>query len=402
MNSSIVVMCMGGVGHMQVLMPVIEGLRRRGCRIRVMTKSEFRDKVETAGAEFFDLFADHPLEAADATSIPLPSRFVSFAATYAATLAKKISAWDPALIVYDTFTVAAPVVARLLDLPYVNVCPNHAPVPARTIAALQRDPRVAISRECLAAVDRLRNEHGLRDASPFFYIQALSPFLNLYGEPPEFLATEDRAAFEPVEFFGCLPIAATDPEAAPPPSRTQPSIYVSFGTGVFRYFESTAVAALSVIARTLANADVNLLISLGGYRLEPSARAALDHPNVRVVDYVDQWRILREIDVFITHHGINSTHESIFRGTPMLSYPFFGDQPELARRCQELGLAVPLTDEPRAAIESETLRRAVAHVIDDRAAFAARLAEARSWELRTIANREVVLDRVLALIGARP
>jgi hypothetical protein len=35
----------------------------------------------------------------------------------------------------------------------------------------------------------------------------------------------------------------------------------------------------------------------------------------------------------------------------------------------------------------------------DRADFAARLAEARSWELRTIADRGAAIDRVLALIG---
>lgn len=400
MSRSVVFMCMGGVGHVQVLLPVIEGLRRRDCRVLVLTKADFRNAVERAGAEFFDLFAEHPLDAADATSIPLPARFVSFAAVYAKDLAAEIAGQRPDLIVYDTFTVAAPVVARMLGVPYVNVCPNHAPVPSRVLAALRQDPRVAISQECVRAVERLQNEHGLHDASPFYYVQALSPFLNLYCEPAEFLAEEDRAAFEPIEFFSSLPTsAASEKPARPAASPSRPSIYVSFGTGVFRYFESAAVAALSSIAQTLGGSDANLLISLGGFPLNSSVRESLVAENVRVADYVDQWQVLGEADIFMTHHGLNSTHEAIFRGTPMLSYPFFGDQPALARRCQDLGLAVALGEEVRAAVEPEALRAAVGRLTDERAAFAARLAEARSWEERTLARRDAVLDRMLRLVA---
>jgi len=85
----------------------------------------------------------------------------------------------------------------------------------------------------------------------------------------------------------------------------------------------------------------------------------------------------------------------------MLSYPFFADQPTLARRCQELGLAVPLGSVPGGALDPDALDDGMAQVAEDRAGFAARLAEARSWELRTIANRDRVIDRVLALAGDR-
>jgi UDP:flavonoid glycosyltransferase YjiC (YdhE family) len=81
----------------------------------------------------------------------------------------------------------------------------------------------------------------------------------------------------------------------------------------------------------------------------------------------------------------------------MLSYPFFGDQPGLARHCQELGLAVALTDAPQEPLEARRLVAALARLADERAAFAARLETARGWELRTIAQRPQVLDRILRL-----
>ena len=47
-------------------------------------------------------------------------------------------------------------------------------------------------------------------------------------------------------------------------------------------------------------------------------------------------RVLAAADVFVTHHGLNSTHESIAERVPMLSYPFQWDQPGMAERCQAL------------------------------------------------------------------
>jgi MGT family glycosyltransferase len=401
MSDSIVVVCMGGTGHVQAMLPVIAGLGSRGCAVHVMTHVDFQSKVESTGARFVDLFAHRPIEAVDATSIPVPSRYVTFAAAYAESLSEQVAALAPALVVYDAFAVAGPVVARRLGLPYVSVSSAHAFVPDRALKALREDSRVAISVECLAAVERLREVHRMSDASPFSYADSLSPYLNLYCEPAEFLAEEDHAAFAPLAFFGSI-LPRTPREKAAGAAVFSPNrrkrIYVSFGTVVWWYFESAAGAALTAISRALADRDADVLISLGGHEIPAAAREGLLRPNVRVVDYADQWEVLEEADLFITHHGTNSTHEAIFQRVPMLSYPFFSDQPALARRCQDLGLALPLADAPQAPIEPGRLHAALARLGDEGELFAARLAEARSWELRTIAERGAVLDRILSLI----
>src|SRR4051812_23974303 len=98
-------MCMEGVGHLHCLLPVVEELRRRGCDVTVMTKPEFAPLVRDAGAQFVDLYDGCPLDAVDSESVPVPSRFVTFAAVYADALTARVAALSPSLVLYDTFTV---------------------------------------------------------------------------------------------------------------------------------------------------------------------------------------------------------------------------------------------------------------------------------------------------------
>jgi UDP:flavonoid glycosyltransferase YjiC (YdhE family) len=121
-------------------------------------------------------------------------------------------------------------------------------------------------------------------------------------------------------------------------------------------------------------------------------------PNVRVEKYVDQSRILQEADVFVTHHGINSTHESVYHGAPMISYPFFADQPALAGKCQQLGFAVPLTDSPRGRVSTEHVNAAITLFQRNRESLSEKVFMAREWEREVIAGRDDVLQQIMALI----
>jgi hypothetical protein len=81
----------------------------------------------------------------------------------------------------------------------------------------------------------------------------------------------------------------------------------------------------------------------------------------------------------------------------MISYPFFSDQPGLARRCQDLGLAVPLSSEIRGPVTVDDVHAALARVEADTAGAQTRLTEARRWELATIAARPSVIERIVQM-----
>jgi UDP:flavonoid glycosyltransferase YjiC (YdhE family) len=119
--------------------------------------------------------------------------------------------------------------------------------------------------------------------------------------------------------------------------------------------------------------------------------------NVRVVPYADQARALAASDVFVTHHGLNSTHEAIAHRVPMISYPLFWDQPALARKCQELGLAIPLTTSVRAVPKVSDVLSVLKRFERERGQMQASLQRACQWEQQMMARRGEVMQRILRM-----
>jgi hypothetical protein len=389
--------------HFRRLQSVITRLAALGDPVHVFTGRQFQRDVERAGGTFADLFARRSIELADDESMPMPCRLVSFAGRYAGEICDEVASLAPSLIVHDTFAVIGWVVADRLGIPRVNVCAGHNVEPRRFIADLGTDPRVTISPRCYEAVHLLRTRYGVEDASPFSYVEGLSRDLNLYCEPPLFLADAERLAFEPLAHYGSLPdwcaIADAQPDTVAG-SRLEKvmNVYICFGTIVWRYYKADALRALTVLSRWFSRQPhLRVVISLGGATVDDRDRAALEQPNVSVHTEVDQWAMLAQSDCFITHHGLNSTHEAIFHRVAMISFPFFWDQPALAARCQALGLAIPLTDLPRGEVSDGHIETAWRRYLDQRDAMRTSLEAARKWELDVIEGRGAVLDRIRRL-----
>lgn len=391
-------------GHFNRLRPVVVALARHGARVHVFTHARFRSRVANDGGHFVDLFAGFPPKLEDRESLPRPCRAVSFAGFHYAAICPRVSELGISLIVYDTYAVIGRAVALSLGLPFVNVCAGHNLSPRNFHEVVQSMPGGTISKRLGEAVGRLR-DLGMADAGPYAFATGVSPYLNLYCEPPQFLVPEERDAFEPIAFFGSIqPECERTPGTKPSigfedAARARLRVYVSFGTVVWKMFRDEALKAIRRLVAALAQRDdVVALISLGG-RLSQAEADALSCKRARVRGLVDQWQILRQADVFVTHQGLNSTHESIYLGVPMVSYPWFSDQIGLARRCRELGLAIPLVGAVRAEIRAADLYLALERISGDAAAFEERLTVARRWERETIAGRGDVVERLLGIVA---
>jgi len=400
----VVFFAMSERGHLETLLPLVSGLVAEGASAYVFTDRRFAPEVRAAGGAFHDLYAGRPLAQADDASSPFPSRYVSFAGVFAEDLLREVAPLRPDLIVYETFAVSGRVLGAALSIPYVNVGWGHAVEPEVHLRALANDPRVRTADACRRAVEKLRERFGWADASQFAYLTALSTFLNVQCEPPEFVSEAARARLEPVAFFGSLPALEERAASAAAPSRpyfapdAKLRIYAAFGSVVWRYFTAQALAALAAVAAYTARREgTATLIGLGDAPLAPEALASLERRGVSVGAYPDQWQALCEADLFVTHHGLRSTHEAIYHRVPMLGYPFFSDQPLFAERCARLGLSIPLSLEPCAPIDESVIESAVERHRDSREAMQTRLSEARAWEIATYERRPEVCRRILEL-----
>ena len=167
-------------GHFQRLRSVVTGLSSQGLHVHVFTHLRLAEEVRQSGGTFVDLFAGRTVEVADDESWPPVCRYVAFAGTFVEQIRDEVARLRPSVIVHDTFAVIGSVVARVLGIPYVNVCAGHDVVPSRFLEILREHPRVHVSNQCRRAVDRLQQVFGLADISPFSYVSGLSPHLNLY------------------------------------------------------------------------------------------------------------------------------------------------------------------------------------------------------------------------------
>ncbi|HEX8208061.1 MAG TPA: glycosyltransferase, partial [Solirubrobacteraceae bacterium] len=361
----------------------------RGVEAHVFTERDFAAHVEAAGGVWHDLYREADPDDLDPETQPRPSRNVTFAGLYADAVARHVRETGAQLVVHDTFTVVGRAAAHVLGLPAVNVCAGHAidpRDPGRYASLPPGDPRRHTSATCLRSVELLRERYGFPDASPFSYYSALSPHLNVYCEPSLFLDEDTRRRLEPIAFFGSLL-----PERAPDgPPAAGASVYVSFGTIGWRYWAPEMLDALRAVVEALG--DRPALIGLGGADVTFETP-----PNVRVERWADQWTALRGAGLFVTHHGLNSTHEAVWHGVPMLGYPLLGDQPGMAATCERLGIAIPLARAARAPIGREDVERALAAAETRGEEMRAALARAREAEVEVIAARDEVLDRILAL-----
>eukprot|EP00357_Protocruzia_adherens_P018878 CAMPEP_0114974190 /NCGR_PEP_ID=MMETSP0216-20121206/1382_1 /TAXON_ID=223996 /ORGANISM="Protocruzia adherens, Strain Boccale" /LENGTH=216 /DNA_ID=CAMNT_0002334785 /DNA_START=693 /DNA_END=1340 /DNA_ORIENTATION=- len=108
-------------------------------------------------------------------------------------------------------------------------------------------------------------------------------------------------------------------------------VYYSTGT-VFVPSESQ-IDVLREVFRVLGERGVGVIWCYDGYIGGLS-------PNVRVVDWVSQVDLLGsgEVDLFVTHGGINSVFEAIRARVPLLVTPYFFDQPQYASVVEREGL----------------------------------------------------------------
>lgn len=158
---------------------------------------------------------------------------------------------------------------------------------------------------------------GADDLNLVFTSRVFQPFIESFGSDYLFLGPMIR---EEEKEGGDLPHIEPD----------LPVIYISMGT-----VYNDCLPFYRKCIQAFQEHRWNVIMSVG-QRISPEELGELpEHVTVR--SHVPQRRLLKHVDVFITHGGHNSTNEALYHGVPMLVFPQAADQFAVSSRIEALG-----------------------------------------------------------------
>ena len=385
------------VGHVNPLLRQAEELQRRGWRVAFAGAREIRAHVaaESPGLPFVDLgelgpIADQLRRDQEAASIDrnfvrgtfriLSGLAVAWPVAFDG-LTASIAGDRPDLVVTDFFTSAGMCAAEAAQVPFVVNNPDllaslpitmlppadHLPRlfsgrsvgdvgwTQRAAAPLLRRLAAAISAATIGRqLNALRRSRGLAPTTVDDLLRGRLILVN-----GAFGIEYERPLPPLVEMVGAMLPPAIPP--LPPDldawlADGPPVVYVNLGT--------LAVALPSQLAKMAGALGAEGMRALwilrapqaaalprplpAGLRVMawgPPPLAVLSHPNVKA---------------FVTHAGINSAHEAVTAGTPIVAIPMFADQRDMAARMTDAGIGLRLDKTRFSAAE---LREAVLRVL---------------------------------------
>ncbi|MGH1283964.1 macrolide family glycosyltransferase [Bacillus toyonensis] len=335
----------GSEGHINPTLQVVEELISRGEEVVYFSIEAFRERIEKTGAtvrtiddqKFIQAFLSGGrnylqeringlLHTAD---IVIPS------------VLEQIEGEHFDYMIHDSMFGCGHLIAQILNLPAINTCTSFAQDEKsfkQMLEHLSKNIPVEVQNRIHNDFQNLTKEiagkYGVEINSPYevfcnpapltivYTIKEFQPFGNTFHETFKFVGPSISAQGENEDFD------YTSIEE-------QSLIYISLGT-VF----NEAINFYKLCMKALENSKHTIVMSIGS---KTKISDLGDIPkNFIVKNYVPQTELLTYTKLFITHGGMNSTHEGLYNGVPLVVIPQSADQPVIAKRVESLGAGVKL------------------------------------------------------------
>ncbi len=314
-------------GHTNPTLPLAKELVRRGHQVFYVNAEEFRKKIENTGSKFipYQNFPNKPTEN--------QKKAMCFRAAYDTAL-QIDEKFD--LLIYEMFFYPGYVIAQKLGIP----CVRQFSQPAWNHEFIQKAPPVfRISAKIIDSIVMKRKHKlhmGLEHTNLTKAILEDRPDLNVVYVPATF--QRFREAFDNSYSFTVPPVENMETTVSIPFEKMKsPIIYISLGSII------SNKGFCKECIRAFGNTEFSVILNTG--RISP---ASLGHipENIYAYSFVPQIEVLKHVDVFLTHCGMNSVNEAITAKVPMIAMPFVNDQLANAQRIVELGIGKKIRSFP--------------------------------------------------------
>jgi MGT family glycosyltransferase len=347
-------------GHINPTLAVMRELIARGERVIYYASEPFRSRIEATGAEFRAL-GDHALFERNLGSGGILGGMAGLAETAETVLPQLIADFvrdGPAYLMVEAHALWGNLLAQIAGLPTATLCSmfaiNDSLIPVSGII-----DHLYGSAAPEAALDGLSSFGRYYETARRLtnrYRASLPGVIGYLGNPQRLnvvLTSRDFQiggdGFDPSYRFVGPSVAGRSDERDFPMDRLDrgPLILISMGT---MYNDESALYHNCFDA--FGGSDYQVVLA-AGHRMNP-AKLRQAPANFIVRQYVPQVTLLERASAFITHGGINSAHEAMLAGVPMIVLPLSADHHVVAGRVEAVGAGIVL---PRAQATPEHLVR---------------------------------------------
>jgi MGT family glycosyltransferase len=355
-------------GHVNPTLPVMRELVSRGERVVCYDTDEFRPQIERTGATFraYPVTDVSPAVLArllqggrliDVTLLILRGTrgLVPF-------MIDSLAGDRPDLVVFDSVALWGKMAASRLRIPAAASI-THFVMDHRQLALRDLVPLVWQVLPSLPAllVARRRLARDYPDAMPAGHpIFPLRDRLNILFTTPE-LQPVTPIIDSTFRFVGPSIDARTraDVPALDPPPATGPLVYIALGT-----IQTAQPAFYRACFEAFDRFPATFVLSIGTQTVAADLGAVPRNFVVRPV--VPQLEVLERADAFISHGGLNSVHEALYFGVPLVVLPHHLEQLLNARAVAQQGAGVVLEERLRGrAVTPGVLRAALETVLSN-------------------------------------
>jgi MGT family glycosyltransferase len=329
-------------GHINPTLPVVSELVRRGHGVRYWAVEDFREKIERTGAEFADLAPYFPFDYTrpDENLFRLALVLLKGAEAMLRGVLPQLRERPPDLIIYDSVAPWGKFIGQILAVPAIcsvtTFAMNETVIRSSCRQTLKLLEMALKGWPALLEFSRLATKLSRHYAIP-------KPTLKeMFSNPGELNLVYTSAEFQPCaesfsdtyRFVG--PSLELPDQPLPfslPEDKTV--IYISLGT-----LNNENLDFYQACFAALKNKSVHVVLSVGR-KIEIASLGKVPE-NFTVLPFVPQLQVLERASLFITHGGMNSVHESLVMGVPMVVVPQASDQRWVAERVQAVGAGVLL------------------------------------------------------------
>ena len=338
-------------------MGVVRELIERGHEVLYYSYMPFKDKIESAGAQFIacdEFDAEQHLDPKDAVRVGSDIGF-STQLLVDTTLAlddmvcKEMERLQPDCIVADSMAVWGKAVALKLGIPFVSSTTTFA---FNQHSAKIMKQSIGQMFNMIFSMPKInKNIKRLQDKG--YPIKNILDIIQNDDKTDTIVYTSPE--FQPCADTFSDKYAFVGPSIRPAKDVVEKTkdtlIYISMGTVV-----NDLADFYKKCIRAFADTEYQVIMSIGNLVEEKELGELPD--NIEVYSHVDQIGVLAQADVFLSHCGMNSVNESLYYGVPLVMYPQTSEQGGVANRVTQVGAGIYLEK-----TTTEAIREAVEKVL---------------------------------------